>query len=234
MSQVSIESARPTTIGARAARAVALAAALALGAASAARAAIFIDFSPYQVALNAGETLVTNFDSPILPSGFASSGTAAVMSGFSLLGAAPATSLTTYDTSNYLSVGIGQSYRLDTTALHEISLYVGSLDTYNSFTFTGAGGTQTFTGADLAAAAAAQANGNQSSSATNGRYSFTFDDPITSVTLASTSPALEVSNIGAIPVNLAVVPEPGPWLLMILGLGGIGFMLRTRRRLVLA
>ena len=99
--------------------------------------------------------------------------------------------------------------------------------------FTGAGGfSQSFTGAQLTAATAAadQASGNRTAAATNGRYTFTFDQAITGLQLGSTSPSLEVSDIGAIAFATAGgIPEPAAWSLMLLGFGGLGVSLRQKR-----
>jgi hypothetical protein len=202
-----------------------------------AQAATFVTFSSYQTALNPGEVLVTDFDGPSIsvPAGFTAGGTAGVESGTSSAGAAPAFSATTADTTQYLSVGAGQSFTLATPDLSEISFYVGSLDPYNSITFTGAGGfSQTFTGNQLTAATMATdaASGNQHAAGSNGRYTFTFDQAVTAVLLASNSPAFEISNIGAIPSGgeVGLVPEPTAWALMLVGFGGLGASLRLQRR----
>lgn len=218
--------------GALAASTVALSGLAAGGAA----AATFVSFSSYQAALNPGEVLVTDFDWPSIsvPSGFTTSGDAIVKTGTSGSGAAPAFSATTVDTSQYLSVGAGQTFTLTTPGLSEVSFYVGSLDPYNRVTFTGAGGfSQTFTGNQLTAATTAldQANGSQTGAGSNGRYTFTFDEAITAVQLQSSSPAFEVSDIAGVPAtDVGLVPEPAAWALMVLGFGGLGAGLRVRRR----
>ncbi|WP_372783684.1 PEPxxWA-CTERM sorting domain-containing protein [Phenylobacterium sp.] len=208
-------------------------AALAAVAGGSASAATFITFSSYQTALNAGESLVTNFDSGAVAPGFSAGGNATLMTGSSNLGAAPATSATTRDLTQYLAVQAGQDFTLTGGPLSEISFYVGSLDTYNTITFTGPGGfTQSFTGADLNAATAASdgSNGDQSAASTNGRYTFTFDQAVTGVRLDSSSPSFEVSDIGAIAfASAGGVPEPAAWSLMILGFGGVGTSLRQKR-----
>jgi hypothetical protein len=202
----------------------------------AAHAATIVSFSNYQTALNPGEVLVTDFDGPAItvPAGFATGGTAGVMPGTSSSGAAPAFSPTTVDTTQYLSVGAGETFTLTSPALSEISFYVGSLDPYNSITFTGAGGfSQTFTGNQLTAAtiAADLANGSQQAASSNGRYTFTFDQAVTAVLIGSSSPAFEISNIGAIPAgDVGLVPEPAAWALMLFGFGGLGAGLRAQRR----
>jgi hypothetical protein len=188
-----------------------------------------IVFSPYQVALNPSETLVTDFDGPTA-AGFVLSGTGSILTG-SIAGfaAAPATSAVTQDTTAYLAVEPGQTETLSTPAISEISFYVGSVDAYNFISFTQlGGGTLTFSGLDLTNATAAfdLANGNQIASTSNGRYTFNFSTAVTGVTLTSTQPAFEISNIGAI---AAVVPEPTSWALMMAGFGGLGVVLRRRQ-----
>jgi hypothetical protein len=199
---------------------------LAAGAADAAT----ITFASYQTALNPGETLVTNFDSPAsIASGFTLTGNAALLTGSSSDGAAPAFSDTLRDPTQYLSIEGGQQEVLSTPSLKEISFYVGSLDSYNSLTFSFVGGgTQTFSGSDLAAAVTQADNGDQQALNTNGRYTFTFDKAVDGVTLASGQNSFEVSNIGA------AVPEPTTWAMMLVGFGGLGGMLRNRRKAVLA
>jgi hypothetical protein len=213
------------------------AAALAALGGSGASAATFITFSSYQTGLNAGETLVTNFDgsSIVVPAGFTAGGDASLMTGSSSLAAAPATSATTRDPSQYLAVGRGQTFTLSSPELSEISFYVGSLDDFNRITFTGPGNfSQSFTGADLTAATGAAANGNQTAASTNGRYTFTFDQGITGVQLGSAAPAFEVSDIGAIAAAIAGgIPEPGAWALMILGFSCAGASLRLKRKVAL-
>ncbi len=214
------------------------AAALAAFAVGGASAATVVTFASYQTSLNAGESLVTDFEGPSfgVPASLTVGGNASMMSGTGSLGAAPATSATTQDLSQYLSVRTGQTFTLSGLDLTEISFYVGSLDPFNIFTFSGAGGfSQSFTGAQLVAATAAadQANGSQTAASANGRYTFTFDQAITGLQLASNSPSLEVSDIGAIAVATAGgVPEPAAWALMILGFGGVGASLRHKRKQV--
>ncbi|MBU1374344.1 MAG: PEPxxWA-CTERM sorting domain-containing protein [Alphaproteobacteria bacterium] len=204
-------------------------AALCTFAAGSAGAATTINFSGYQFGLNPGETLVTDFDSPLTTApGFTLSGPGSLLTGTTDAGAAPATSLTTWDTTQYLSVLGGDYEVLATPQISEISFYLGSADTYNKFTFTHPGGaTEVFTGVDLAAAVSEGDDGNRDALDTNGRYTFNFSAPIDSVRLDSSENSLEVSNIGAV----MPVPEPTSWALMIMGFGGVGALLRVRRRL---
>lgn len=219
--------------------AAAAAAGLATFAAGAAGAATTIAFIPYQSVLNPGELLVTDFDSPLTTApGFALSGTGSFLTGTSGDGAAPAFSPVTDDPTRYLSVLGGAFEILSTPALREISFYIGSLDTYNTISFTGPGGfSQSFSGTQLNAATLAfdQANGNQSAPTTNGRYTFVFSQAVTGVRLDSAQNSFEISNIGAIAgFGPAGVPEPASWALMILGFGGVGSLLRRRRTVAVA
>lgn len=210
----------------------------ALAICAAASAATTISFTSYQVAPNAGEEIVTDFETPTLPGllsqvifnipGYALSGDAALLTGSSNLGAAPAMSATTRDPSQYLSIENGQFANLTTPLLSTISFYVGSLDGYNGVTFTHQDGTtETFMGSAIdSLLTTVDANGNQEAANSNGRLSFTFSDPITAVHFSSASNSFEISNIATTMINL---PEPTGWAMMLLGFGGTGALLRRRR-----
>ena len=193
-----------------------------------------VTFVGYQTGLNPGESLVTAFEGgPTLAdvafsaSGYSLSGTAVLFTGSTAdLSAAPATSGATFDTTQYLSVQGGQTATLDTPLLSSVSFYVGSLDGFNSFTFNLAdGSTEVVTGSTLDALPGTDANGDQTGFTTNGRLTFSFNSAIDSVVFASGTNSLEISDVGA----LAVIPEPGTWAMMILGLGCAGGLLRRRR-----
>jgi hypothetical protein len=205
------------------------AAALAAGSASAATS---ITFGGYQTSLNAGEILVTNFDNPVsTANGYGLSATGSFLTGSSGNGAAPAFNATDRDPTQYLSLEGGQSETLTTPDIKSISFYIGSLDSYNSIAFTHVGGgVEAFSGSDIAALAVPTgvANGDQQSGNSNGRYTFTFDTAITGVTLGSTGNSFELSDIGA-----PGVPEPATWAIMLMGFGGMGAALRSRRKAAL-
>jgi hypothetical protein len=195
-----------------------------------------VTFVGYQTAVNPGESLAMGFEGgPDLASvafalpGYSLSGSAVLFTGSTDgLSAAPATSATTRDTTQYLSVQGGQTATLDTPLLNSVSFYIGSLDGFNSFTFALANGTtQVVTGATLDALPGMDANGNQTGFTTNGRLTFSFDSAIDSITFASSTNSLEIGDVGA--VAFAAVPEPGAWALMILGFGGTGALMRRRR-----
>lgn len=209
--------------------AVSALAALTTLAATAANAAIVIKpFGSYQSALNPGETLVTNFNNPlVLAPGFTIGGTYSLRTGTTAQGAAPAfgpLDPADDDHSRYLSVRAGEVAQFTAPYVSRLSFYVGSLDDYNSITFhLKGGGTQTFTGTDLGLVSGA-ANGNQTAANTNGRFTFWSDTAITGFDLASNSNSFEVSNIGS------AVPEPATWAMMIIGFGSVGGMVRSSRR----
>lgn len=193
-----------------------------------------VTFIGYQTDVNAGETLVTDFEGgPTLAGvsffepGYALSGDAKLVTGnVAGISAAPASASNAWDTTQYLSVQKGQMASLDTPLLQSISFYIGSLDSWNIFTFHLANGTtETVTGATLAALPGMDANGSQTAFTTNGRLTFSFDSAIDSIDFASNGYSLEIGDIGAV----ALVPEPAAWAMMILGFGGVGTLVRRRR-----
>ncbi|WP_293352246.1 PEPxxWA-CTERM sorting domain-containing protein [Phenylobacterium sp.] len=193
-----------------------------------------VTFIGYQTAPNAGETLVTDFeggptlgDVTFLLPGYTLSGDGLLFTG-SVYGvsAAPATSATTKDTTQYLTLQRGDMVTLDTPLLKSISFYIGSLDRFNSFTFHLADGTtEVVTGAILAALPGMDANGSQTGFTSNGRLTFTFDSSIDGIDFASGGNSLEIGDIAAV----SAVPEPAAWAMMILGFGGVGGLVRKRR-----
>ena len=215
--------------------------------ASSANAAIVATFDPLAWSLSAGEVDFTQFETGDAPAtlgnvifnqpGFALSGTAQLVTGsFDGVSAAPAmpasssvVDLTGRDGTQYLSVQAGESATLTLSGLTQISFYIGSLDGYNSLAFEYADGTfaPVMTGGWVTDNTIAQSNGDQQNGNTNGRLTLTFDKPVESVVLTSTTNAFEISDVAGI---AAGVPEPASWALMILGFGGAGAALRGRRR----
>lgn len=207
------------------------AAALALMATSANAAVMLDGSSAYDAALASGQTNVVNFDAPNA-SGYTFEES---LAGLIYLGsdglhqdiaAPPATGPMTVDQTKYMALQKGYVATLDTPFLKSLSIFIGSLDPSNSITFNGMNGfTQTFLGSDLFN----PATGNQTNSDNNRRFYFSFDpnDKVNQIVFTSGVNSLEFDNIGALASG---VPEPATWAMMLLGFGGIGFMLRSGKR----
>lgn len=109
-----------------------------------------------------------------------------------------------------------------------ISFLWGSIDKYNKLELLNSGGTvfKFFTGSDVIE----NPNGNQSLPKTNRLVTLTFTGAdrslIHSLRFASTSNAFETDNFRI----SSAVPEPGTWLMMLLGFGLIGGAMRSRRQ----
>ncbi len=232
--------------------ALAATAATALVASSANAAVISAFFDPLAWGLNAGESDITQFQGgPALSNttfslpGVSISGTAQLYTGstggVSAAPAVPSTAsvydpATGRDGTQYLSVQAGETATLNFAhGLTEISFYIGSIDQYNTMAFQYADGTFELpvnSGAWVAEHTITQSNGDQQSGNTNGRLTLTFSKPIESVVLGSSNTnAFEISEVAGI---AAGVPEPASWALMIIGFGGAGVALRSRRRMAVA
>ena len=110
--------------------------------------------------------------------------------------------------------------------LTSFSFYMGSPDTYNKMTFNlVGGGAQVFNGPQI------WDGPNFAGDRTKGfRVYYDFNGAqVSSIQFESGSDAFEFDGLAG-----TVVPEPDTWALMILGFGGVGAMLRNRRRLVAA
>jgi hypothetical protein len=167
----------------------------------------------------AGETLVNDFDGNTNPA-FSFFGGTLHTGNAGSQAAKPFGDSTQYEAAEF-----GNSFIMQGPILKSLSLYIGSLDTYNTITFIGPSFAQAFTGALLGA----PANGSTSSPLTNRQFFFTFDasDQIDEVIFSSQKPAFEFDNIFA--ATAGTVPEPATWVMLILGFGSIGFMLRRQR-----
>ena len=166
-----------------------------------------------------GETLVADFSGSGAPAaGFTYSGTT-FYTGSASYAAAP-----WLDDTQYAYVLGGQSATLSTPyGLKSLSVYIGSVDSYNEIDFSGAAGlVGTVTGDQiLPGAAGVQGAGGSE------RVDFSFSDPVTSVTFKSATNSLEFDNVAVSAVSSA--PEPETWALMFVGLGALGAMLRIGR-----
>lgn len=203
-------------------RRVALGAVAALTLSQAANAAVIVSFTDDDTPLPSGQALVYDFD------GFAAVGYDLALNGAvgvfdgddglhpDLAAPPPGT------TSNYLAIQTGGSAVLTTPqALSQLSVYIGSPDSYNSIRFIGLNGFDvTLSGAALAAGAF---NGNQS---VGRRMTYDFGaDRVTQVIFSSGGNSFELDNIA-----VTAVPEPTTWALMISGFGMLGAALRGRRK----
>ena len=177
-------------------------------------------------ALPSGETTITNFANLAGVTGSAGLFTGS-QGGVS---AAPALGISTFDAASYLSVQGGESATLSFSPSHEISVYVGSLDSYNTIAFGGPGAPSD-TGEQLAALTTAIASGDQTDASANGRFIFDFTAPVTSVTFSSGTNAFEIASVAGAPGG---VPEPAAWAMMLIGMGGMGAAMRAQRKSVAA
>ncbi len=193
------------------------------------QAATFFGVSgPGSFAAPANAQSVINFNVGV-PAGL--TGNYVIQSGSNGLGAQPFGS----DGSRYLSVAGSAPNGPSATlmfggAYKTVSLYWGSVDTYNTLELLDTAGNligsvaaSTFTGIQVGP----PANGGQGVGATNRRIYFTTsagDSLIGGMRFRSTANSFEVDNIA-----LGAVPEPATWAMMILGFGLVGAAMRSRR-----
>ena len=167
------------------------------------------------------------FDNGMMPAAF--SGGAVVQGSVSNLYLAPAGDSTYYYVAGPATGGdatlsfVAQDGSGARRSFNLLSLYAGSIDTYNSIQFNFANGlSQTFTGSQLLASA---------SGTTDNRtllFGFSGNEVgnVSSVNFISPQAAFEFDNVQI----GSAVPEPATWAMMILGMGAIGFALRSAKR----
>ena len=130
------------------------------------------------------------------------------------------------DTTKYLAVLGGNSATLTLAQSYQnLSFYWGSIDSYNTVTFTNLAGQNvgTFTGAQIPGA---PDNGAQGDALNNRRVNFNFGtDSVNKITFSSNQNAFELDTIAA----GGAVPEPATWAMLITGMGMVGVSLRRRR-----
>jgi hypothetical protein len=199
-------------------------AAFLMAGATAANAGVLYSWHPFDAAIAPGETMVMDFDNPVA-SGYTMTWSGAGLYQGPLVSgiAAPPVG----DNTQYLSVLTGGIATLTAPGvMHSMSLYIGSLDDFNSITFKGANGfNQTFSGSGLNS----PANGNQIAASTNRRYYFDFDpaDLINQVVFTSSGNSFEFDNI-AVNDPPARVPEPLTLSLFAAGLAGVAGLRRRK------
>ena len=130
------------------------------------------------------------------------------------------------DTTKYLAVLGGNSATLTLTQSYSnLSFYWGSIDAFNTVTFTNAAGqnVRTFTGAQIPGA---PDNGAQGDALNNRRVNFNFGtDSVNKITFSSQQNAFELDTVAA----GGAVPEPATWAMLLAGMGTVGVSMRRRR-----
>lgn len=178
--------------------------------------------------LQAGETLVADFDTTTGGGVFSGQGqsnhtTGVYSTSISGVAAAPAG-----DSTKYLAVLSGGSASFTFATSSSVAFDVGSVDDFNkvTVTLTGAGAPQSFTGSQINKPNAA--TGNQTIAQTNGRVTITgtAGELFTGITFTSSGNSFEVDNIGRVS---APMPEAATWAMFICGFGMIGSALRRRK-----
>ncbi len=143
-----------------------------------------------------------------------------------------------YDGNGYFAIGgidgngIQSSLTLTgTSPFSSISVFVGSLDAFNTVQLLGAAGDviATYTGTQMAGGATIPSPGN-TSAADNRRVTFTGTDGTTYAGIrfynTGNNSAFEFDNVSF----TAAVPEPATWAMMLVGFGMVAGAARYRRR----
>lgn len=135
------------------------------------------------------------------------------------------------DPYQYLAVNAGGSATLTVPAVEQIQIYSGSLDYYNTISFSNG---LSYTGAQLAKLSGAEDSppDDKFNPSSNGLFYFSFSSDITSVTFATSQNSYEIAQVsGALPASQGAargllasgVPEPSTWAMMALGFAGLAF-----------
>lgn len=182
--------------------------------------AFTVTSAPYDVVPGPGQKIVFDFDNAPA-AGYSVTGGQVFASSVAGVAAAPA-----LDNTAFFAVLGGNSATFSFAhAIKSFSVYIGSVDSYNTLEFKGPGynsgvlSASTLPGGD---------NGDQTAGATNRRFFFDFgSDRVKTVTLGSGLNSFELDNIA-----VANVPEPAAWTMMIAGFGLVGFARRQRSKTV--
>jgi MYXO-CTERM domain-containing protein len=208
-------------------RHLAAAAALAFTAAAApmAHAAISISVLPTDLPLPIGQQMVVDFDHPTAagftftqgPGSFVRSGALGLESGVS---APPPGDVSMYET----VTGGGFATLTSAAPMTRFSFFLGSPDSYNSIRFEGAGFDVLLAGSALFSPPTAF-NGDQS---VGRRITYDFGGAkVNKITFLSSGNSFEFDDIAA---GVSAAPEPASWAIMLMGMFGLGGLLRSQRR----
>jgi hypothetical protein len=134
------------------------------------------------------------------------------------------------DTTRYLAISPVSGTPVTITiagGANYIGFYAGSLDSFNSITFSGSSPSVTYTGTELAGFANLPATGNQAV----GRYFNVYEtgNAFTTVTLSSSDVAFELDNFAIGRAAPPVVPLPGTLAMLGLGAVALGAMRRAKK-----
>lgn len=181
----------------------------------------------YDTAPTPGQMMVVDFDHPTA-AGYSMTWTnAGLFQGPLVPGiAAPPVG----DSTKYLAVFTGGTATLSSPGiLDSLSVYLGSIDSYNMITFLGKDGfSQSIGGSQLTS----PADGDQSDAADNRRFSFNFDpqDLVDQVIFSSSGNSFEFDNI-AVNDPPASVPEPITMSVFAIGLAGAATLRRRKKKI---
>jgi hypothetical protein len=134
------------------------------------------------------------------------------------------------DPFQYLAVNAGGSATLTVPAVEQIQIYSGSLDYYNTISFSNG---LSYTGAKLAKLSGAKDSppDDKFDPSSNGLFYFSFSSDITGVTFSTSQNSYEIAQVsglltssqGAAKGLASGVPEPSTWAMMALGFAGLAF-----------
>jgi hypothetical protein len=171
----------------------------------------------------AGQTVAVTFDGP--NASFVNEDTSALVTGGIFNGTSGIAAAPLGDTSDYEAIQQGAVTFSFTKPIDSLSVYLGSIDQYNTITITEKSGTTTYAGTGFTSAFGVTDFGSQTDPNANLRAYFTFTPgDFESITFSSSQTAFEFDNIA-----VGGVPEPAAWALMLVGFGGLGAALRFRR-----
>jgi hypothetical protein len=121
--------------------------------------------------------------------------------------------------------------KLNTTGLSSLSMFIGSLDRYDTIKFYSGNSFQLVTGAQMLGSvfpANILNSGNKTSPFTNRYFTFSFGAPVDKIVFGASADSFEFDNLNAVWIKAGGVPEPGTWMAMLAGFGLLGMALRKR------